>query len=84
MKTLNPYQQLIESLTDDGLLTPAKKLNCLLCEMTWATGSEFLGAFGSEMENIKQSYWNRMSETTQSSFAASARIVLKTWPKMKL
>jgi phage-related protein len=84
MKLESPYQSLINCLNDDELATPAKKLHFLLCDVAWTTSSEFLGAFGSEMEKIKQTYWDRMSEATKSSFTTSAKSILKTWPKMKL
>ncbi len=84
MKEQSPYQHLIDDLNKDGLVTPAKKLHFLLCDIAWTTGSEFLGEFGSEMEKIKQTYWDRMSGTTQSSFMDTAKIILKNWPNMNL
>ena len=84
MKSKTPFTCLINDLKDDGLPTASKKLSFLYNDMAWTTGSEFQGAFGSEMEKIKQSYWERMSEASQASFMDSAEIILTTWPTLKL
>jgi hypothetical protein len=84
MKEKSVYQCLIAGLRDDELATASRKLDFLLCDVMWASSSEFLASFGSEMERIKQTYWDRMSESTQSAFAAAASIILRAWPMLKL
>lgn len=84
MQTQNPYQDLIDHLSDDGLATPSAKLDCLLHDRAWTTRSDFLGAFGSEMERIKAGYWDRMSDRTKASFSEAAQLVLRVWPELKL
>jgi len=71
-------------MKEDGLAEEAKKLENLLREAAWTTGSEFQGEFGLEMKDIKRSSWKRMSEKTKASFKCVASMILKSWPGIGL
>ena len=76
----SPFATLIDYMKENGLADEAKKLDTLLREVAWTTGSEFRGEFGFEMKNIKRSSWKRMSEKTKASFKSVAGMILKSWP----
>jgi hypothetical protein len=80
----SPFATLIDCLKEDGLAAEVKKLDYLLREVAWTTGSEFQGEFGLEMKNIKKSSWNRMSEKTKACFKSVADTILKAWPDIGL
>jgi hypothetical protein len=80
----SPFATLIDCMKEDGLAAEVKKLDDLLREVAWTTGSEFQGEFGLEMKNIKKSSWNRMNEKTKACFKSVADMILKAWPDIGL
>jgi hypothetical protein len=78
------FSRLIIDLKKDGLTTASKKLDFLYRDKVWNNDSEFLESFGIEMAQIKAQYWTRMTETTQNSFSALSRTVLRIYPDLDL
>ncbi|MFC1467179.1 hypothetical protein ACFLQY_00580 [Verrucomicrobiota bacterium] len=83
-KPHNPFSHLIDCLKEDGLATAARKLDFLFREVTWTTNSEFLGAFGMEMQKTKRSYWDRMDDATKEAFSSVAQNIQRIWPDIDL
>ncbi len=78
----SPFAVLIDRLAQDGLTDEAARLNTLLRETAWTTGTEFLGEFGLAMKGMRRAVRKRARPETRAAFNAAARVVRKTWPLM--
>ncbi len=78
----DPFAVLIDHLAQDGLTDEAARLNVILRQTAWTTGTEFLGAFGLEMKSMRRSVRRRASVETQVAFRSAAKVVKKCWPRM--
>lgn len=78
----NPFVVLIDRLAQDGLADEAVRLNELLRQTAWTTGTEFLGEFGLAMKRMRKSVRSRASAETKAAFRSAAKAVRKAWPLM--
>ena len=77
-----PFAALIDCLAQDGLADEAAKLNVVLRETAWTTGTEFIGAFGLQMRSMRRSIRRRASAETKAAFRSAAKVVRGVWPLM--
>ena len=78
----DPFAVLIDRLAQDGLTEEATRLNVILRQTAWTTGTEFLGAFGSEMKSMRRSVRRRATAETKAAFRSAAKVVKKCWPRI--
>ena len=74
------FEELIALLRTDGLSDKARKLNTLLHEVAWTTGSELIGELGSEIKRIEKDSSLQMSMVTRNKIDECFQIVRRVWP----
>lgn len=74
----NEFSVLIECLSKDGLADEARRLNTLVNETAWTTGTEFLGELGLAIKMMRRPVRRYGSAKTKTALRLAAKVVRRT------
>jgi len=75
-----PFEKLMVSLRNDGLLTESDKLHYMIHKVAWTTGSELIGELGEVIKIIKKENPHSLSDDSKKNIRESMEIVKRVWP----
>ena len=75
-----PFEKLMVSLRNDGLLTESDKLHYMIHKDAWTTGSELIGELGEVIKIIKKENPHSLSDDSKKNIRESMEIVKRVWP----
>ena len=73
------FDELIALLRDDGLSTDADRLQLLLHEVVWTTGSELVGELGQALSKIEKKESSSRSATFAQKIEECFKMVGRVW-----
>jgi hypothetical protein len=76
----DPFERLIVSLRNDGLLKEADQLYFMIHKVAWTSGSELIGELGQSIKKIKKENANRLSADSIKNIKESMKMVKRVWP----
>ena len=74
-----PFDKLIASLRNDGLIKEADLLHYLITKVAWTTGSELIGELGQTIKRIEENM-SRLSDNSKENIREAMKIVKQVWP----
>ncbi|MRR17817.1 MAG: hypothetical protein EG826_15320 [Deltaproteobacteria bacterium] len=75
-----PFERLIVTLRDDGLLAESDLLYDMIHKTAWTTGSELIGELGKSIRKIRKENINRLSADSIKNIKESMKMVKEVWP----
>lgn len=75
-----PFDRLIVSLRNDGLLKEADQLYFMIHKVAWTSGSELIGELGQSIKKIKKENINSLSADSIKNIKESMKMVKRVWP----
>jgi len=75
-----PFERLIVSLRNDGLLKEADLLDQMIHKVAWTTGSELIGELGLSIEKIRKENIDRLSADSIKNIKESMKLVKRVCP----
>jgi hypothetical protein len=76
------FEELIRQLQTGGCPTTARKLDSMLHQVAWTTGSELLGELGSEILAFQRATPSAGAEL-QDTLSRCMEMVSRVWPGIK-
>jgi hypothetical protein len=76
-----PFEQLIASLRNDGLLKEAERVHQTIHEVAWTTGSELLGELGMAIKSMRKESPPGLSDESKKKMREAMRMVKRAWPR---
>lgn len=74
------FDELIALLRHDGFSAQADRLNVLLHQVAWTTGSELLGELGQKLKEIEKRESTKLSGESREKIGECFRMVFRVWP----
>jgi hypothetical protein len=75
-----PFDRLIVSLRNDGLLKESDLLHHMIHKVAWTTGSELIGELGQSIKKIRKENPNSLSDDSKKNIQESVEMVKRVWP----
>ncbi len=76
----DPFESLIVTLRNDGLLKEADLLHQMIHKVAWTSGSELIGELGQSIKKIKKENINSLSADSIKNIKESMKMVKRVWP----
>jgi len=77
------FDKLIAELRADGHLETAQRLDVLLHEVAWTTGSELIGELGLVIQGFERAASGPLSPELRESIRTCMSEVRKVWPDIR-
>ena len=74
-----PFEKLIVSLRNDGLLKESDKLHYMIHKVAWTTGSELIGELGEAIKAIRKDNLHGLSDDSKKNIRESMDMVKRVW-----
>jgi hypothetical protein len=75
-----PYDRLIASLRNDGLLKESNLLQHMIHSVAWTTGSELIGELGQAIKKIEKACPLSLSDDSRKNNREAMEMVKRVWP----
>lgn len=75
-----PFDRLIISLRNDGLLKESNLLHDMIYEIAWTTGSELIGELGQAIKKIRKESPLSLSDDSKKNMREAMEMVKRVWP----
>jgi hypothetical protein len=75
-----PFEKLIVSLRNDGLLRESGLLDHMIHKVAWTTGSELIGELGKTIKEIRRTTLNKLSNESRERMKEAMEMVKQVWP----